>query len=168
MCVKTCPAAMNATNVTASSPDYWGENTTRLCRPSCLLPNGTQSGFKWNQTRVCIRMCPAEIGQDGSYSDQGMCYGVCMTPNYFRDPQNQRSCQPTCSFSPNKQYADNTTMRCLPTCPTYPQQLYAYDPTKTCESTCPNSYRKYEALKTCVSVCPNGTFFNPDTYQCLS
>jgi hypothetical protein len=122
----------------------------------------------WNQTRVCIDICPDSLNQNGSFSDQGMCYGVCITPYYFRDPQNKRSCQPNCSFSPFKQYADNTTMRCVPKCPTFPQQFYSYDPTMTCESTCPNSTRKYEAAKTCVAVCPNSTFFNPDTMQCLS
>jgi hypothetical protein len=171
MCVIRCPDPFTSApyNITYNNTDgYWGENTTRLCLDSCKLWTGLQSGFKWNKTRVCIKMCPAEILSDGSYSDQGMCYGVCMTANHFRDPQNNRSCQPSCSFSPNKQYADNTTMRCLAKCPTYPQQFYAYDPTRTCESTCPNLTRKYEALKTCVSVCPNGTFFNQDTYQCLS
>jgi len=115
MCVKTCPA-----------PGSWGENTTRACLSSCLLPNGTQSGFKWNLTRVCIDICPAEIGIDGSYSDQGMCYFVCMTANFYRDPQNKRSCQSSCSFTPEKQYADNTTYRCVSTCPTYPMQYYSY------------------------------------------
>jgi len=115
MCVLTCPTATNST------PDYWGENTTRLCLTTCLLPSGVQSGYKWNLTRVCINECPAEIGLDGSYSDQGMCYYVCMTAGFYRDPQQSRSCQSNCSFSPQKQYADNTTMRCLSKCPTFPQ-----------------------------------------------
>lgn len=137
MCVSVCPDptvfSSTTLNIIYNSPDgYWGENTTRLCLASCKLWNNVQSGYKWNKTRVCIDLCPAEIGTDGFYSDQGMCYGVCMTPNYFRDPQNHRSCQPSCTFSPNKQYADITTMRCLPQCPTFPQQLYAYDPTWTC------------------------------------
>lgn len=162
MCVKTCPGS---TNSTAGS---WGENTTRTCMPSCQLLDGTQSGFMWNLTRVCIDICPAEIGRDGSYSDQGMCYYVCITANYYRDPQNNRSCQSTCSFSPIKQYADNTTMRCLAQCPTYPEQYYADDTSKKCVKYCSNSERKLEATKVCVVTCPNGTFFNEDSYQCLS
>jgi hypothetical protein len=135
---------------------------------TCLLPSLVQSGFKWNLTRVCIDICPKEIGVDGSYSDQGMCYYVCMTPNYYRDAQNARSCQPACSFSPVKQWADDTTMRCLSVCPTFPMQYYADDNLQKCVATCSNSYRKYEATKSCVVVCPIGTFFNSDTYQCLS
>lgn len=97
-----------------------------------------------------------------------MCYFVCMTANFYRDPQNNRSCQSSCSFSPQKQYADDTTYRCVSTCPTFPVQYYSYEPTKLCVSTCPNSYRKLESNKSCIAQCPSGTFFNPDTYQCLS
>lgn len=104
---------------------------------------------------------------DGSYSDQGMCYYVCMTANYSRDPQNKRSCQSSCSFSPLKQYLDDTTWRCLAKCPTYPVQYYADDNAKKCVATCTLSYRKLESTKVCVQTCPNATFFNPDTYQCL-
>ena len=72
-----------------------------------------------------------------------MCYDKCITPNFFRDPQYNRSCQSNCSFSPLKQYQDNITWRCVLQCQTYPVQYYAYDPTKTCVLHCPNSYRKY-------------------------
>jgi len=70
MCLKVCPN-INSTN---STQDYWGENTTRLCLPDCLTASGIQSGFKWNLTRVCIDICPPEIGKNGYFSDQGMCY----------------------------------------------------------------------------------------------
>jgi hypothetical protein len=133
MCVKVCPA----------SAGLWGENTTRVCLTTCLLPSGLQSGYEWNTTRVCIDICPEEIAQDGSYSDQGMCYYVCMTAGYYRDPQNNRSCQPTCSYSPAEQYADGTTMRCVPYCPTYPIMYYAYNGTHECLQNCPNTTRKY-------------------------
>jgi hypothetical protein len=122
----------------------------------------------WNLTRVCIDICPQEVGVEGSYSDQGMCYYVCMTANYYRDPQNKRSCQSGCTFSPVKQYAEDTTWRCLTKCPSYPMQYYADDNLKKCVSTCTLSYRKLEATRVCVQTCPNGTFFNSDTYQCLS
>ena len=96
----------------------------------------------WNLTRVCIDICPAEIGVDGSYSDQGMCYYVCMTAGYYRDPQNSRSCQSSCSYSPVEQWADDTTYRCLSSCPTYPQQYYADSLLHTCVATCSSSQRK--------------------------
>lgn len=123
MCVLKCPAP------TANTAGSWGENTTRACLADCKTSSGAQSGFKWNITRVCIDICPADIGYDGSYSDltyNGMCFDVCMTTSYYRDPQNKRSCQPTCSFSPQKQYADDTTYKCLTTCPTYPMMYYSY------------------------------------------
>ena len=162
MCVQTCPGPAGA------DPGSWGENTTRACLASCLLPSGVQSGFKWNLTRVCIDICPEEIGIDGSFSDQGMCYYVCITTGYYRDSQFNRSCQSGCSFSPIKQWADDTTMRCLSSCPTFPQQYYSDDLLQKCVSTCSSSYRKLESLKSCVQTCPNGTFFNQDTMQCLS
>jgi hypothetical protein len=56
MCVLNCPGP---TNTSAGS---WGENTTRACLVSCYLPSNVQSGFMWNKTRVCIDICPAEIG----------------------------------------------------------------------------------------------------------
>ena len=105
---------------------------------------------------------------DGSYSDQGMCYYVCMTNLTYRDPQNKRSCQSSCSYSPIIQYEDNITWRCQATCPTYPEMYYADDLLHKCVKTCSSSQRKLESSKICVATCPNGTFFNPDTYQCLS
>ena len=96
MCVERCP----------SSEDTWGENTTWTCNDDC------ETGFKYNDTRVCIDICPPSFNDNsslvenrsvdggGSYSDQGMCYFVCITSGYFRDSQNARSCQPSCSHSP--------------------------------------------------------------------
>jgi hypothetical protein len=97
-----------------------------------------------------------------------MCYYVCMTAGYYRDPQKNRSCQSTCTFSPLVQYADDTTMRCLPKCPTYPQFYYAYGSNHTCLSSCPGTDRIYSATQSCVSVCPNTTFYNSDTDSCES
>ena len=97
-----------------------------------------------------------------------MCYYVCISGGYYRDPQLNRSCQSNCSFSPIQQWADDTTMRCLSSCPTFPQQYYSDDLLQKCVSTCSGSYRKLESLKSCVQTCPNGTFFNQDTMQCLS
>ena len=77
MCVETCP----------QNVDTWGENSTWQCQDNC------STGFKYNDTRVCIDICPPSLDGDGSFSDQGMCYFVCITPNYYRDPQNARSCQ---------------------------------------------------------------------------
>ena len=53
-----------------------------------------------------------------------------MTDDYYRDPQNARSCQSECSFTPLKYYADTTTMKCVLECPVYPEYYYAYDTTK--------------------------------------
>lgn len=114
LCVPTCPISQNT----------WGENSTWGCVPNCL------TGFKYNLTRVCIDLCPATVDGEGSFSDQGMCYFVCMTPLYYRDPQNNRSCQPSCSFSPTKYYKDSTTMKCVLECPVYPSFYFAYDPNK--------------------------------------
>ena len=157
MCVKKCPGPTNTTN------GSWGENTTQACLESCVLPSG-QSGFEWNLTRVCINICPAAIGEDGSYSDQGMCFFTCMTNYTYRDPQKNRSCQTTCSYRPVKQYADDTTYRCVPVCPSYPQLYYADDNTSKCVATCPNSYRKLVSNRSCVALCPNTTYFDPNTY----
>ncbi len=81
---------------------------------------------------MCIDICPGSLDDDGSFSDQGMCYVDCITPNYYRDPQNARSCKPTCSFAPVKYYADSTTRKCVLYCPSYPLFYYAYDTDKTC------------------------------------
>lgn len=121
-----------------------------------------------NGSRVCIDICPASLDDDGSFSDQGMCYGVCMTPNYYRDPQNARSCQPTCTFSPAKYYKDSTTMKCVLKCPVYPSYYYAYDPNKQCRTDCPSTYMKDPLTQTCVTTCPNNTFFDPNSDQCVA
>lgn len=118
--------------VCPESQNTWGENTTWHCELDCI------TGFKYNLTRVCIDICPPSLDGDGSFSDDGMCYWTCMTPNYFRDPQANRSCQPVCSFDPDKYYGDNTTWKCVLDCPAYPIYYYAYDPDRLCRTDCPN------------------------------
>lgn len=116
--------------------------------------------FKYNITRVCIDLCPGSLDDDGSFSDQGKCYTECITPGYYRDPQNSRSCQPICSFSPVKYYADDTTMKCVLKCPSYPQYYYAYDPDRVCRIECPSSTMRDTKTLTCVNSCPSDTFFD--------
>lgn len=104
---------------------------------------------------------------EGSYSDQGMCYYVCMTANYYRDPQNARSCQPDCSFTPIQYYRDDNTFKCVQTCPTYPKFYYAYDGNKTCLLNCPLSSMKDPSTQKCVEACPTGSFFDPNSDECV-
>ena len=113
-------------------------------------------------------MCPGSPNDDGSFSDQGMCYVNCITAGYYRDPQNNRSCQPGCSFSPAKYYADNTTMRCVMNCPSYPQMYYAYDTDRVCRLDCPSTTMKDSKTLKCVSSCPSGTFFDEMSDSCVS
>ena len=123
--------------------------------------------FKYNVTRVCIDECPGSLNDDGSFSDDGRCYAVCITPNYFRDPQNARSCQPECSNSPVKLYKDDTTMRCVLVCPSYPEYYYAYDADKACMTTCPLNTMKDQSTKSCVTTCPDSTFFDEQSDACV-
>ncbi len=89
-----------------------------------------------------------------------MCFYTCVTANYYRDPQNNRSCQPICSFAPIKYYADSTTMKCVLFCPSYPVYYYAYDTDKTCKVNCPLSTMKDDASRRCVNSCPLNSFFD--------
>ena len=151
MCVETCP----------QNVDTWGQNSTWQCQANC------STGFKYNDTRVCIDICPPSLDGDGSFSDQGMCYFVCITPNYYRDPQNERSCQSDCSFSPDQYYADSTTMKCVLTCPAFPEYYYAYDATKTCLTNCPGDQMRDHLTRKCVDTCPNNTFFDVNSDECV-
>lgn len=81
-----------------------------------------------------------------------------MTPGTYRDIQNNRSCQSSCSFSPAKYYGDQTTWMCVLDCPTYPQYYYAYDPDKICRTDCPGNWTRDPLTRKCVSTCPNNTF----------
>ena len=104
----------------------------------------------------------------GSFSDQGMCYYVCMTAGYFRDKQNARSCQPSCSYSPVEYYEDSTTMKCVLGCPAYPEHYFAYNVTHECLTSCPGDYIMDFASRKCVLECGDGLFFDPNSDECVT
>ncbi len=114
-------------------------------------------------------MCPASITGTGSlFSDQGMCYTDCITASYYRDPQNARSCQPSCSSTPAKSYADDTTWNCVKVCPSYPQMYYADDSDYTCKTSCPSPSYIDPTTQSCVTTCPTDTLLDTNTNTCVT
>lgn len=154
----------------SNSQIYYGENTTKMCVPACPVPS-----FAFVPTRVCIDICPPTTDQySGYFGDPGTsptrsCVSTCITSGLYRDIANNRTCQPTCTYSATyKSYKDPTTMTCEASCPTYPQYLYSWgtnSSTASCLSSCPTGYMN-DANMSCVTSCP--ILLDPTTNRCVS
>jgi proprotein convertase subtilisin/kexin type 5 len=164
LCTNLCSS--NSSN----SQLFYGENTTRLCVPSCPVPT-----FAFIQTRVCIDICPVTVSNTpGFFGDPGttptrLCVTACLTGGLYRDVANNRTCQPTCTFnSTYKTYQDPTTMTCVGECPSYPQSLFAWgtnSSTASCIFPCTTGYMD-DASRSCVANCSN--LLDPTTNTCVS
>lgn len=130
MCIKDpvsdCPWGTWADNFTnlctnqcsknnSNSQTYYGENTTKICVPSCPTPS-----FAYIPTRVCIDICPNTIDtSSGLFGDPGtlptrLCVPNCLTTGLYRDVANKRICQSNCIYNASyKTYKDPLSMTCV-------------------------------------------------------
>ena len=111
LCVQYCPPG---TLNSVSTPNLYGDPTTRTCVASCLTP-GTWADY---QTRLCQPVCSALPIETYSENIDYTCVVSLSCPN-----------------TPTMTFGDNTTRKCLAYC----SGLEWGDPTsRNCVDQCPN------------------------------
>lgn len=85
-----------------------GENSTRMCRTSCL------TGYAYWDTGLCVSTCNNTM-YGRIYNNSRECVFACDTNNtrMFADIQASRTCVKTCSSSPKATFGDNSTGQCV-------------------------------------------------------
>jgi hypothetical protein len=158
------------------------------------LVNGTADGginlvegqlFADYKTRLCVYMCPADYGLQGTFGDNSTatCVQRCPDGSYGDANTANRFCVSTCTGGA---YADNLTNLCVDVCPaspptfgysgnwtcmsSCPANLWAESSSRLCQSTCNPHFRLTLTENTCVSVCPSDPDLYGDTtdYNCTA
>ncbi len=137
-------------------------------------------------TRLCVYTCPASVGLQGTFGDNGTntCVQQC-PPNTYGDANTvNRVCVSTCT---GVGFADDLTNLCVQVCPASPP-TFGFEGNRTCLYTCPdnlwadsssrlcvptcssNRFRLTTTNRTCVEVCPSTPDLYGDnlTYNCTA
>lgn len=162
-CVALCPEAR----------DYFGDNSTKRCVKRC--PNLTElinsvntpyPSYADYTNRLCVRMCNATAGKQGTFGDNftNTCVQRCPANSFGDSLTVSRHCVATCT---NSNFADPLSMLCVSRCPASPP-YFAYEANWTCLQSCPTGFWADTYSRKCVSTCPTNATVALNTYRLTS